>query len=147
MKNIHAFTETNTTPPGYISVNDEAGHLTVTVRTRGAQVPSTIEMNRDQLAAMHADVGAYLAATAPAAPVVEPQPVKVTINGSKRTIAADGPDGISYAALCDAANKKPEQTPTVTFSFADGRSGSIVRGEFAPVEAGAVYNVMVTGNA
>lgn len=70
MKNIHAFTETNTTPPGYISINDEAGRLTVSVRTRGGQVPSVIEMDRDQLAAMHADVGAYLTATAPAAPVV-----------------------------------------------------------------------------
>lgn len=72
MKNIHAFTETNTTPPGYISINDEAGRLTVSVRTRGGQVPSVIEMNRDQLEAMHADVGAYLAATAPP-PVVEPE--------------------------------------------------------------------------
>ena len=73
MKNIHAFTETNTTPPGYISINDEAGRLTVSVRTRGGQVPSVIEMNRDQLEAMHADVGTYLAATAPA-PVVESKP-------------------------------------------------------------------------
>lgn len=73
MKNIHAFTETNTTPPGYISINDEAGRLTVSVRTRGGQVPSVIEMNRDQLEAMHADVGAYLAATAPA-PVIESKP-------------------------------------------------------------------------
>lgn len=73
MKNIHAFTETHTTLPGYISINDEAGRLTVSVRTRGGQVPSVIEMNRDQLEAMHADVGAYLAATAPAAPVVEPE--------------------------------------------------------------------------
>ena len=71
MKNIHAFTETNTTPPGYISINDEAGRLTVSVRSRGGQTGGTIELNQDQLAAMHADVGAYLAATAPA-PVVEP---------------------------------------------------------------------------
>ena len=73
MKNIHAHTETKTTPPGYISINDEAGRLTVSVRTRGGQVPSVIEMNRDQMEAMHADVGAYLAATAPA-PVVESKP-------------------------------------------------------------------------
>ena len=76
MKNIHAFTETHTTPPGYISINDEADRLTVSVRTRGGQVPSVIEMNRDQLEAMHADVGAYLTATAPAAPVVEVKPAK-----------------------------------------------------------------------
>ena len=74
MKNIHAHTETHTTPPGYISINDEAGRLTVSVRSRGGQTAGMIELNRDQLAAMHADVGAYLAATAPAepAPVVEP---------------------------------------------------------------------------
>lgn len=66
MKNIHAFTETNATPPGYISINEESGRLSVSVRTRGGQVPSIIEMNWDQLEAMHADVGAYLAATAPA---------------------------------------------------------------------------------
>lgn len=74
MKNIHAFTETNTTPPGYISINDEAGRLTVSVRTRGGQTAGMIELNRDQLAAMHADVGAYLAATVPA-PAVEAAPV------------------------------------------------------------------------
>jgi hypothetical protein len=75
MKNIHAFTETHTTPPGYISINDEADRLTVSVRTRGGQVPSVIEMNRDQLEAMHADVGAYLTATAPApVAVVEAKP-------------------------------------------------------------------------
>ena len=73
MKNIHAFTETNTTPPGYISINDEAGRLTVSVRSRGGRTAGMIELNRDQLAAMHADVGAYLAATAPA-PVVESKP-------------------------------------------------------------------------
>lgn len=72
MKNIHAFTETNTTPPGYISINEEAGRLTVSVRTRGGQVPSVIEMNRDQLEAMNRDVGAYLAATAPAVPTEAP---------------------------------------------------------------------------
>jgi hypothetical protein len=45
------------------------------VRTRGGQVPSVIEMNRDQLEAMHADVGAYLTATAPApVAVVEAKP-------------------------------------------------------------------------
>lgn len=65
MKNIHAFTEIHTTPPGYVSINEEEGRLTVSVRTRGGQVPSIIEMNRDQLEAMHADIGKYLAATTP----------------------------------------------------------------------------------
>lgn len=66
MKNIHAFTETNATPPGYISINEEAGRLSVSVRTRGGQVPSLFEKLGDR-EAMHADVGAYLAATAPKA--------------------------------------------------------------------------------
>lgn len=74
MKNIHAFTETHATPPGYISINEEGDRLSVSVRTRGGQVPSVINMNRDQLEAMHRDVGAYLAATAPA-PAVEAAPV------------------------------------------------------------------------
>ena len=72
MKNIHAHTETHTTPPGYISINDDAGRLTVSVRSRGGQTAGMIEMNRDQLEAMHRDVGAYLAATAPASVAVEP---------------------------------------------------------------------------
>jgi hypothetical protein len=72
MKNIHAHTETHTTPPGYVSINEEAGRVTVSVRTRGAQNAAVIEMNRDQLTAMHADVGTYLAATAPAPVAVEP---------------------------------------------------------------------------
>lgn len=69
-KNVHAFTETGTASyPGYISVNqEEDGRYTVAVRTRGGNVPSVIEMNRDQLEALHADVGAHLAATAPVAP-------------------------------------------------------------------------------
>jgi hypothetical protein len=76
MKNIHAFTETTTTPPGYVSINDDAGRLTVSVRTRGGQTAGMIEMSRDQLEALHADVGAYLAATAPApvAPTKRPTP-------------------------------------------------------------------------
>ena len=78
MKNIHAHTETHTTPPGYISINDDAGRLTVSVRSRGAQTAGMIEMNRDQLEAMHRDVGAYLAATAPA-----PEPVKAEAKAAK----------------------------------------------------------------
>lgn len=76
MKNIHAFTETTTTTPGYISISEEEGKLTVSVRTRGGQVPSTIEMDRDQLADLCANVGAYLQAVQSiVAPVaLEPDP-------------------------------------------------------------------------
>ena len=82
MKNIHAHTETHTTPPGYISINDDAGRLTVSVRSRGGQTGGMIEMNRDQLEAMHRDVGAYLAATASAP---EPVPVKVEAKPAAKT--------------------------------------------------------------
>lgn len=60
MKNIHAFTETTTTPPGYISINDNEGKLSVSVRTRGAQNVSFIELNRDQLEEMMSDIAEYL---------------------------------------------------------------------------------------
>lgn len=76
--NVHAFTETGATSyPGYISVNqEEDGRITVAVRTRGGNVPAVIDMNRDQLEAMYADVGAYLAATAPAPEVAPEAPSK-----------------------------------------------------------------------
>ena len=81
MKNIHAFTEITHSAPGYVSVNEEAGRVTVSVRTRGAQTAGIIEMNRDQLEALHSDVGTYLAATAPVEPA--PVPVAVTPKASK----------------------------------------------------------------
>ena len=86
MKNIHAHTETTTSAPGYISINEEAGRLSVSVRTRGGQVPSLVEVTRDELEALHRDVGAYLAATAPApAPVEAPvEEVKEAPKGKKK---------------------------------------------------------------
>lgn len=68
MKFIHAHTETHTSPPGYISINESDGHISVTVRSSRAQSASVISMNRDQLAAMHREIGTYLNDTAPAAP-------------------------------------------------------------------------------
>ena len=67
-KNIFAYTN-GAQVPGYISVNEEADdRVTVTLRSNGAQVPSCIEMPRDELANLAASIGAYLEATAPAAP-------------------------------------------------------------------------------
>ncbi len=63
MKNIHAFTETGPAfYPGYISVNDENGVISITVRSSGNNNPpgSFIRLNNEQLAALHADIGAYL---------------------------------------------------------------------------------------
>lgn len=62
MKTIHAFTETQVIYPGYVNISEQDdGRVTVTVRTRGGQVPSTITMDRDQLAALGDDVAAFLA--------------------------------------------------------------------------------------
>lgn len=66
-KNIFAYTN-GAQVPGFISVNEEADdRITVTLRSNGAQVPSCIEMPRDELANLAANIGAYLDATAPAA--------------------------------------------------------------------------------
>lgn len=62
MKTIHAHTETDARVPGYVNISEQDdGSITVTVRNRGGQVPSTITMDRDQLAALGADVAAFLA--------------------------------------------------------------------------------------
>lgn len=71
-KNIFAHTDTGASNPGYISVNEEDdGRITVALRSNGAQVPSVIELSRDELANLAANAGAYLEATAPVAPEVE----------------------------------------------------------------------------
>ena len=62
MKTIHAHTETGASYPGYVNISEhDDGRITVTVRTRGGQVPSTITMDRDQLATLGTDVAAFLA--------------------------------------------------------------------------------------
>ena len=62
MKTIHAHTETGASYPGYVNISEQDdGTIAVTVRTRGGQVPSTITMDRDQLAALGAEVAAFLA--------------------------------------------------------------------------------------
>lgn len=60
MKHIAAHTETGASNPGYISIAEESGHVTVSVRSRGAQTAGTIAMNRDQLQNLHREIGAYL---------------------------------------------------------------------------------------
>lgn len=62
MKTVHAFTETHVKHPGHVIISEgNDGRISVTVRTRGGQVPSTITMTREELAGMSADVAAYLA--------------------------------------------------------------------------------------
>lgn len=69
MKTIHAHTETGASHPGYVNISEQDdGAITVTVRNRGQANASTITLDRDQLAALGADVAAFLApAEAPAA--------------------------------------------------------------------------------
>lgn len=65
-KTIFAYTPAGSANPAYISVNQEADNrVTVTLRSNGAQVPSCIEMPRDELANLVAAIGAHLEATAP----------------------------------------------------------------------------------
>jgi hypothetical protein len=64
-KHIAAFTESNAQSyPGYVSVNGNETEVSITVRTRGALAASFINMNRDDLARLNADIDAYLKATA-----------------------------------------------------------------------------------
>lgn len=60
MKNIHAYTETDYAPeyyPAYLSLNKrDDGTLTLSVRSRGAQTPSEIEMPPEALEQLAADI-------------------------------------------------------------------------------------------
>jgi len=61
MKTIHAHTETGASHPGYVNISEQDdGAITVTVRNRGQANASTITLDRDQLAALGADVAAFL---------------------------------------------------------------------------------------
>lgn len=70
---------------------------------------------------------------------------RITVNGRERTVS-DLSD-LSYSRLCYLAEKDERQDPTATWSTPDGRSGTVERGQRAPLVSGGVYNVMVTGNA
>lgn len=63
MKTIHSFTETHTLSyPGYLTVTEHPGERFIfSVRSRSMHVPSVVEMSRDQLEALHAEIGARLA--------------------------------------------------------------------------------------
>lgn len=149
-KNIHAFTECgHTAYPGYISVNqEEMGMCTIAARNRGGANVAVVIMTAEQLQAMARDILAHF----PPPVVVEPvnrDPAAVTINGKKRKLPAiTRAEGVKYFELCDVAGiERTSQVMTVTYSLPDGRSGSLLTGEVAPVADGAVYNLAVTGNA
>ncbi len=74
MKNIHAFTEGGSNYPGYISINDEGGTLSISTRSRGGAGGCVLHTDRDQLQCMADDINTYLQATAPKAEKLAPPP-------------------------------------------------------------------------
>lgn len=55
--NISAFTEPNVPSPAYVSVNQQDdGTYSISVRSTGAQTPSTINLTRQQLDAIGQDI-------------------------------------------------------------------------------------------
>lgn len=137
MKNIHAYTE-NQAAPGYISINEESGYTTISVRTRGQESVSSIVMSREQLVDMHRSVAAYLSTTTKSSAKI------VIINGVECMLHVDS---ISHAGLCAIAGKRVSDVPAVTYALKNGRHGNIAAGEFVEVEVDAVYSVISAGAA
>lgn len=55
---------------------------------------------------------------------------------------------ITYYWLAQKAGVDPELNPTLTYSFPDGRCGVVTKDRpLVPAAEGAIYNIMVTGNA
>jgi hypothetical protein len=50
---------------------------------------------------------------------------------------------ISYERLCIEANISIFRNPTITYMLPNGRSGSIVKKQYAPVVENAIYEVNV----
>lgn len=74
MKIIHSHTDPRAKMfPAGMALRLDDGRLTLAVRSNGATTASFIELTRDELAEMHADIGKHLDETAPA-PVVESEP-------------------------------------------------------------------------
>ena len=144
---IHAYTE-NLQPTGvlvgYLSLNtDGEGRYFLTVRGRGdGTQQATIEMSPEQLEHLAADIYAGIN-DIPKKPSV----LSVIVNGVTTEISDINAPAISYEQLCKMVNKSVEPGVSITYSLPDGRSGMInYRGD-GPLTHGAVYNVMVCGNA
>lgn len=60
MKHIAAQTETGASKPGYISIAEESGHITVSVRSRGAQTAGVVKLTLGQLQELRRQVDVYL---------------------------------------------------------------------------------------
>lgn len=71
--------------------------------------------------------------------------ITITVNGKKHTF--NRLEEISYVQLCMIAFKDPEYTPTIVYSFPDGRNGSISKGNAVQLEDGMIINVAITGSA
>lgn len=74
--------------------------------------------------------------------------MNVIVNGAVTDIwPVDPLKGISYERLCLEAGERREANPTVVYFLPDGRRGSVAAGQRAPLQEGAVYDVVVTGAA
>lgn len=73
--------------------------------------------------------------------------VCVMVNGTWKYLEVVGRN-VPYEQLVAAAEIDARfQTPTVSYVLPNNDSGDIIAGEDAPIVGGAVYNVLVTGNA
>lgn len=157
MKNIHAHTDTGPVYyPGYISINNDDGRISISFRATGAATGGFLNITRDQLETMHADIGRYLAETVPApaakAERLPKQGFTVNINGSDVSVTPD--DGrMSYEDICKLAEQPPETNPVVKWRIkrdtdAKGRTnGLLSHGESVALVNGMTFNCVVTGNA
>lgn len=56
MKNIYAYTELGFSLPAFVSLNLLDGKRILSVRSRGSEVPATIELDASELEVMAADI-------------------------------------------------------------------------------------------
>lgn len=144
---IYAYTE-NLQPAGilvgYMSLNtDGDGRYFLTVRGRGdGTKQATIEMSPEQLERLATDILSGINENQK-----KPSVLSVIVNGAATEILDIDAPTISYEQLCKIVKLPSESGASVTYSLPDGRCGIInFRGD-GPLAHGAVYNVMVCGNA
>ena len=74
MKTIFVMTETKSVSPGYVFMHEDVDGIVVSVRSHPNDSGSFVKMTRDELIAMHIDIGAYLSASVPAVEAVVSAP-------------------------------------------------------------------------
>lgn len=144
---IHAYTENLQAAGvlvGYLSLNtDGEGRYFLTVRARGdGTQQATLEMSPEQLEHLATDILAGINENPK-----KPSVLSVIVNGITTEISDIDAPTISYEQLCKMVNKPVQSGISITYLLPDGRSGMInFRGD-GPLAHGAIYNVMVCGNA